>query len=57
MYRSGLYACIATSLANLVIVATLSWAFYIENGKADRGEKELEADEVSLQSTYYLGWE
>jgi hypothetical protein len=43
-----LYACIATSLANLLIVGLLSLTFYRENGKADRGEKELEADEVRL---------
>lgn len=48
-YKNGLYACIITSIANLVIVALLSAAFYIENGKADRGEKELEADEDEFQ--------
>jgi len=52
-YRPGLYACIATSLLNLVIVAALSIAFYIENGKADRGEEELEAEEVSFYATLY----
>lgn len=46
-YQPGLYACIATSLLNLIIVAILSATFYMENKKADRGEKELEADEVS----------
>jgi len=49
IYRSGLYACITTSLANLVIVSVLSYTFYIENGKADRGEKELEADDEGFQ--------
>ncbi|KAK0649424.1 major facilitator superfamily domain-containing protein [Cercophora newfieldiana] len=48
-YKNGLYACIVTSIANLIIVAALSWAFYIENGKAERGEKELEADEEDFQ--------
>ncbi|KAK5661727.1 hypothetical protein OQA88_9827 [Cercophora sp. LCS_1] len=48
-YKPGLYACIATSLFNLIIVTVLSISFYIENKKADRGEKELEADEEDFQ--------
>jgi len=48
-YKPGLYACITTSLLNLLIVAALSITFYFENKKADRGEKELESDEVSFE--------
>ncbi|KAK0611533.1 general substrate transporter [Immersiella caudata] len=48
-YKAGLYACITTSLANLIIVTLLSITFYSENRKADRGEKELEADEEDFQ--------
>jgi sugar phosphate permease len=48
-YKNGLYACIITSLANLLIVGILSLTFYFENRKADRGEKELEADEEDFQ--------
>ena len=47
-YKPGLYACIATSLLTLVIVSGLTLYFYILNGKADRGEVELEDHEVSL---------
>jgi hypothetical protein len=47
MYRPGLYACLATAVANLVIVGVLTAHAYVENKKADRGEKELETDEVS----------
>lgn len=47
MYRPGLYACLATAVANLVIVVILTVHAYLENKKADRGEKELEADDVS----------
>ncbi|KAK1749346.1 major facilitator superfamily domain-containing protein [Echria macrotheca] len=48
-YHPGLYACITTSLLNLVIVSALTLDFYIQNKKADRGEKELEADEEGYQ--------
>ena len=46
-YRPGLYACIVTAIANLVIVAVLTLHSWIENKKADRGEKELESADVS----------
>ena len=45
-YHPGLYACITTSLLSIVLVGILTVAFRIENGKADRGEKELEASDV-----------
>jgi hypothetical protein len=37
----------ATSVFNIVIVSALSIYFHILNKQADRGEKELETDEVS----------
>jgi len=49
MYRPGLYACLATAVANLVIVGVLTAHAYVQNKKADRGEKELETDEKDYQ--------
>lgn len=46
-YRPGIYTCIVTSCLNLIIVGLLSVTFYFENQKAERGEKELEAEDVS----------
>lgn len=46
-YRPGLYACIATTLLNVVIVGLLSLEFRRLNKKADRGEIELECTSVS----------
>ncbi|KAI0460534.1 major facilitator superfamily domain-containing protein [Xylaria acuta] len=48
-YRPGLWACIAVSLLNIVIVGICTLSFYIDNKKADRGEKELEADDEDFQ--------
>ncbi|KAI0391180.1 major facilitator superfamily domain-containing protein [Xylariaceae sp. FL0594] len=48
-YRPGLWACIAVSLLNIIIVSILSLSFHFENRKADRGEKELEAEEENYQ--------
>jgi hypothetical protein len=45
-YRPGLYTCIATSLLTIILVAALTIDFRIQNAKADRGEKELETDDV-----------
>lgn len=47
-YYNGLWACIACCLFNIVIVCILTVAFYIQNKKADRGEVELEYDDVSF---------
>jgi predicted MFS family arabinose efflux permease len=55
-YRPGLYACIATTLLTILIVGVLSLDFRRLNGKADRGEKELECDSVS-ESCLMLGVE
>lgn len=54
-YRPGLYACIATSLLTLVLVAALSVSFYFLNRQADRGEKELECDAVSSGAWIKVG--
>ncbi|KAI0857214.1 major facilitator superfamily domain-containing protein [Xylaria cubensis] len=48
-YRPGLWACIAVSLLNIILVGILSISFYFDNKKADRGEKELEADDEGFQ--------
>lgn len=48
-YKPGLYAAIACSLLNIILVIIVDTKFFFENRKAERGEKELEADEdVSL---------
>ncbi|KAI0592959.1 major facilitator superfamily MFS-1 [Biscogniauxia sp. FL1348] len=41
-YRPGLWACIACCLLIIVVVCLCDLAYYIDNKKADRGEKELE---------------
>ncbi|KAK3346753.1 general substrate transporter [Lasiosphaeria hispida] len=51
-YKPGLYACIATSLLNLIIVTGLTFTFWRANKKADRGEIELEDAEVSTGTGY-----
>ncbi|KAI0544343.1 major facilitator superfamily domain-containing protein [Xylaria curta] len=48
-YRPGLWACIAVSLLNIILVGVCSISFYFDNKKADRGEKELEADDEGFQ--------
>ncbi|KAI3343772.1 major facilitator superfamily domain-containing protein [Ustulina deusta] len=48
-YRPGLWACIAVSLLNIVIVGVCTISYYIDNKKADRGEKELEAEDEGFQ--------
>ncbi|AEO68025.1 0950c51d-1b26-4ba1-92ae-c84f0f5d4fd6 [Thermothielavioides terrestris] len=52
-YHPGLYACIATTLLNMVIVGCLSLYFYRLNKQADRGERELECD---ADDTYEPGF-
>lgn len=46
-YKPGLYACIATTLLTMILVGILTLDFRRLNGKADRGERELECDAVS----------
>ncbi|KAI1367033.1 major facilitator superfamily domain-containing protein [Xylaria arbuscula] len=48
-YRPGLWACIAVCLLNIVVVGICTISFRIDNKKADRGEKELEADDEGFQ--------
>ncbi|KAJ8116472.1 hypothetical protein ONZ43_g4434 [Nemania bipapillata] len=48
-YKPGLWACIAVSLMNIIVVGICSISYYIDNKKADRGEKELEADDEGYQ--------
>ena len=42
-----MYACIATSLLNIVIVLLVSFMSWRQNKRADRGEVELEYNDVS----------
>lgn len=44
-YHPGLYACIACSIFNIILVSILTVYFRIENRRADRGEKELETSD------------
>lgn len=45
-YKPGLYACIAAALLVLVLTALCDISYYRANKAADRGEKNLECDEV-----------
>ncbi|KAF6835053.1 phthalate transporter [Colletotrichum plurivorum] len=49
-YRPGMYACIACSLLTVVLVGVLTLDFRRQNRLAERGEKELEASDVSFSS-------
>ncbi|KAK3385038.1 major facilitator superfamily domain-containing protein [Podospora didyma] len=53
IYAPGLYACLASSILNVIIVGVLSVSFYFLNRAADRGEKELECDK---DDTYESGF-
>lgn len=48
-YKPGLYACLACAILNIVLVGVLSLSFKVLNGKADRGEKELESADENFQ--------
>ncbi|KAI0004785.1 MFS general substrate transporter [Xylariaceae sp. FL0662B] len=48
-YKPGLYACIACSLLSILCVVICDTAFYFDNKKADRGEKELESTDDDSQ--------
>ncbi|KAI1087127.1 major facilitator superfamily MFS-1 [Rostrohypoxylon terebratum] len=48
-YKPGLWACIACCLCGILVVCILDFAFYIDNKKADRGEKELETSDEDYQ--------
>jgi hypothetical protein len=47
-YHPGMYACIATSLLNIVIVLLVTFMSWRQNKRADRGEVELEYNDVSV---------
>ncbi|KAI1421674.1 major facilitator superfamily domain-containing protein [Xylaria sp. FL1777] len=51
-YKPGFWACLAVTLLNIVLVGILTISFYIDNKKADRGEKELEAEEDGPQADF-----
>lgn len=48
-YKAGLWACIAVSLLNIIVVCICTISYYYDNKKADRGEKELEAEDEGFQ--------
>ncbi|KAI0526416.1 major facilitator superfamily domain-containing protein [Xylaria bambusicola] len=48
-YRPGLWACIAVCVLNILVVGVCTLSFYLDNKKADRGEKELEAEDEGFQ--------
>lgn len=48
-YKPGLYACIACCLLGIIIVCALDLSYYIDNKKADRGEKQLETSHEEYQ--------
>jgi MFS family permease len=50
-YRPGLYACIATSLFTLLILAVMTPVLIRQNRRAERGEIELEHSAVSTLCT------
>ena len=47
-YKPGMWACTACTLLTIILVVILDVHFRRENAKADRGEKLLEAHDVSL---------
>lgn len=49
-YEPGLYACIACCLLSIVIVGLITLRSWSLNKRADRGEIELEYNDVSLAS-------
>ncbi|KAI1659477.1 MFS general substrate transporter [Daldinia decipiens] len=51
-YRPGLYACIACCLLSIVIVGLLDISYYLDNKKADRGEKYLESTDGESQPDF-----
>lgn len=51
-YKPGMWMCLACCIMNLILVTILDLEFKRQNGKADRGEKVLEAYDVSIS----LSW-
>lgn len=50
-YVPGLWACITACLVTIIITLALQIHFWIQNKKADRGEKELEGGGPSFRYT------
>lgn len=50
-YRPGMYACIACSLLNMVLVLLCDLDFYRQNRLADQGKTMLESAEVGRSNT------
>lgn len=50
-YVPGLWACITACLVTIIITLSLQIHFWIQNKKADRGEKELEGGGPSFRYT------
>lgn len=50
-YVPGLWACITACLLTIIITLSLQIHFWIQNKKADRGEKELEGGGPSFRYT------
>ena len=55
-YHPGLYACIACTLLNFLLIGILTVYFKIENRRADRGEKELESNDTDFQPGFRYTW-
>jgi sugar phosphate permease len=53
-YKPGLYACLACSVLTVILTGLLTLNSYIQNRKADRGEKELEMNDVSGFPSYCI---
>lgn len=51
-----MYACIACTLLNIILVGILTVYFKIENRRADRGEKELESNDEDFQPGFRYTW-
>jgi MFS family permease len=51
-YHPGIYACITTSLLNIVIVLLVTFMSWRQNKRADRGEVELEYNDENDQKGF-----
>ena len=54
-YEPGLYACIACCLLTIIIVGLITLRSWTLNKRADRGEVELEYNDVSFCASALLG--
>ncbi|KAI5863291.1 major facilitator superfamily MFS-1 [Durotheca rogersii] len=51
-YKPGLYACMTCCALCITIVCLLDLSFYLDNKKADRGEKQLETSHEEHQEDF-----